>query len=106
MTTKFDIDKFSRENNFGMWKLKMGDKACRKGTKVVRSSKASTVTHKSDAEENTNNNFKLGNTLVQHWKWRKTHQESPKSMKKQHKKIIKKTYYKKWEQRQQRKFVE
>ena len=55
MITKFDVEKFSIENDFELWKLKMVDKGCGKGTKVVvkeqrlwRNSRDSTVTHNDD----------------------------------------------------------
>jgi len=37
---KFDVEKFSRENDFELWKLKMVDIGCGKGTKVVEEFKS------------------------------------------------------------------
>jgi len=40
MVIKFDIEKFFRERDFGLWKLKMIDKDCSKGTEVVEELKS------------------------------------------------------------------
>jgi len=40
MATKFDVKKFSRVNDFGLWKLKMVERGCGKGTKVVKELKS------------------------------------------------------------------
>ena len=40
MTTKFDVEKFLRDNYFGLWKLKRADKGCGKGKKIAEELKS------------------------------------------------------------------
>jgi len=74
MTTKHGAEKFLRENDFELWKLKLWTKVIVNEQRLWRGSRVSTVALNNGDEENTDNNFELGNPLVHHWKWRKTNQ--------------------------------
>jgi len=66
VTTKFNVKNVSRENDFGLWKLKSVDRGCGKGPKVVGELKSFNSDTQQGSKDNTNITFELGNSVIRH----------------------------------------